>query len=278
MGDLRNSIGGMLCSQILKGLTPFEVSEWASSSVIIAPHPDDETLGCGGVVHKMAAAGARIEFVFVTDGAASHPGLFAPEALRDMREKEAIDAAARLGVSAERVTFLRFPDGRADRHVGEIAAAIAPLLERWRPRSVFVTHAQDPLADHVGVNRAVREALAGGGRPTTVFEYPIWYWYHWPWVRLRKDAPGMWRKTLRQTIRTVAGLRAISTFNCCAYVGDVLAVKRDALAAHVSQTMRPEGRSDWLTLADLSDGDFLACLLSEHEIFTRYEVNAARPG
>jgi LmbE family N-acetylglucosaminyl deacetylase len=57
-------------------------------------------------------------------------------------------------------------------------------------------------------------------------------------------------------------------------VGDLLQRKRQALAAHVSQTERPAGRDDWMTLEDLSRGDFVARLLVDYEAFTRYEVNA----
>jgi LmbE family N-acetylglucosaminyl deacetylase len=273
MDAVRGTVCAMLDRRMRGRLTPFEVSDWTASAVIFAPHPDDETLGCGGVACKKLAAGAEVRFVFVTDGAASHAGL-APDILRTLREAEAVEAVRRLGAPAEAVTFLRFPDGAASDHMDAITKAIEPLLAAWRPQSVFVTHAKDPPADHAAVNASVRAAVRSFGRPMTVFEYPVWYWYHWPWVRLRGDLPGMWRTTIRQTVRTLAGLRALSEFNTQAYVGDLLQRKRQALAAHVSQTKRPPGRDDWVTLEDLARGDFVARLLGEYEAFTRYKVNA----
>jgi LmbE family N-acetylglucosaminyl deacetylase len=148
-----------------------------------------------------------------------------------------------------------------------------PLLRAWQPQSVFVTHAKDPPSDHIAVNAAVRAALHVHGLPLTVFEYPVWYWYHWPWVRALGDLPNMWRMTLRQTVKTAAGLRALFTLNALAHIGEVIDVKRHALGAHVSQTQRLGDKDDWQTLSDLSEGDFVARLLADYEMFTRYEVN-----
>ncbi len=263
----------MLDNRMQERLKPFEVDDWKSSAVIFAPHPDDETLGCGGVAAKKIAAGAQVRFVFVTDGAASHPGLMTREDLRNTREAEAQEAVRRLGGASEDVTFLRFPDGEASQHIDEMAEAIALLLDSWQPRSVFVTHAKEPPPDHIAVNAAVGAALREHGRPVTVYEYPVWYWYHWPWTSMSGDMPYMQRLTLKQTIKTAAGCRALTTLNRVAYVGDVIEVKRDALAAHASQTERPENQDDWQTLSDLSGGDFVRRLLADHEMFTCYDVN-----
>lgn len=271
----RRTICTMLDHAMRRRAKPFEVADWTSSAVVFAPHPDDETLGCGGIAAKKLAAGAAVRFVFVTDGTASHPTLVAPDALREMREAEALEAVRRLGVtSSEDARFLRFPDGAAGDHIDAIAEASASLLDEWRPQSVFVTHAKEPPPDHAAVNAAVWAAVRARARPVSVFEYPVWYWYHWPWMRFGGDLPRMWRTTLGQTLRTGAGLGALSTFDTVAYVGDVLDVKRRALAAHVSQMGPVEDGDGWHTLSDLSRGDFLARLVDDFEFFTRYEANA----
>lgn len=254
-------------------LAGFAREDWAASAVVVAPHPDDETLGCGGVICKKIAAGAEVRFVFVTDGAASHRLAAGPEALGRQRAAEALQAARCLGVAAERVTFLDMPDGRAGEHEAEIAVRLAALLRLWAPEAVFVVHGGDPPADHRAAFAAVTEAIRSYGQPVTVFEYPVWYWYHWPWIALGGDSPGMWRRNLRQTLRTWAGLRAFSQLNVMADVSDVAEVKRRALCAHRSQTERPEGRPDWPVLADLGRGAFLARLTGDHETFRRSRAN-----
>ena len=106
----------------------------------------------------------------------------------------------------------------------------------------------------------------------TVFEYPLWYWYHWPWVPIFGDGYGMWKKALRQSIITGFGTRAISTLNASARVADFRDQKQAALAAHVSQVSKPEGEDEWPILAEVGHGGFLARLMSEYEYFTRYHL------
>jgi LmbE family N-acetylglucosaminyl deacetylase len=272
MTNVRLAACRLLESLLHHRLEPFRPEDWAGSAVVFAPHQDDETLGCGGAAHKIIVSGGAVRFVFVTDGAASHHGRIEPERLRRVRQDEAIEAVRRLGAPTDNVTFLRFPDGTAEHHIPAIAAATEPLLAAWRPQCVFLPHAQDPHPDHVAVNAAVRAALRNHGHAVTVFEYPVWYWYHWPWVRIAGDLSGMWRKTVRQTLKTGAGVRALYTFNTLADIRDVRSVKREALAAHASQTTRPMDFQDWPILADLSQGDFLAQLVADYEAFTRYEV------
>ncbi|TJV82375.1 MAG: PIG-L family deacetylase, partial [Mesorhizobium sp.] len=128
MWTFRRTFSTMLDSQLRLRLRPFEIGDWSASAVIVAPHPDDETLGCGGVAAKKIASGAQVRFVFVTDGAASHRHLMHPETLRATREAEAIEAVHRLGASSESVTFLRLPDGAANHHVHEITDAVVSML------------------------------------------------------------------------------------------------------------------------------------------------------
>ena len=270
MTNARRTVCKILDSLLHRRVDPFRPEDWSGGTVVFAPHPDDETLGCGGVAHKIMLSGGEVRFVFVTDGATSHR--IDPERLRQMRQDEAIEAVRRLGAPSEKVTFMRFPDGAATDHIPAIVAATENLIAGWRPQCVFLPHALDPTPDHLAVNTAVRAALLNNGRAVTVFEYPVWYWYHWPWVRVTGDLPGMWRTTVRQTLKTGAGVRALYTFNTLADIRDVRSVKREALAAHASQTTRPTNVQDWPILADLSQGDFVAQLVAEYETFTRYEI------
>jgi LmbE family N-acetylglucosaminyl deacetylase len=267
----RRRIGYALDRCFEARFSALDEDEWGRSAIVVAPHPDDETLGCGGVVAKKIAAGARVHFVFVTDGTASHPAL-APYTLREIREMEAREAVTRLGALPEHATFLRIRDGSAAAHMDTIAAEIAALLEVLAPECVFIPHAQDFTSDHVAVNLAVRRALGRRSVPVTVLEYPVWYWYHWPWIGIGGDLPRMWRVALRQTMRTRMGLGSLGTLNTRAYVGDALPQKRAALDAHASQMQRRA--ADWPILADVGCGDFLARLLSDHELFKRYRLHA----
>src|SRR5665213_2709092 len=88
----------------------------SGGKLIIAPHPDDETLGCGGLIASQARAGQAVDIVFLTDGAASHPGhpTLSPAQLAGARRDEAVAAAAILGVRADRLHFFNLPDSTLD--------------------------------------------------------------------------------------------------------------------------------------------------------------------
>jgi LmbE family N-acetylglucosaminyl deacetylase len=151
------------------------------SAVIVAAHPDDEILGAGGTMAMLAAAGARLRLIAVTDGEASHPEA-EPEAISRVRTAESAAARHVLGVQHIEVIRLHLPDtGLSDREdelasrLRELCAGFAVCLAPWEA---------DAHADHEAAGRAARQAA----RP--VLSYPIWMW-HWakpadrrvPWPR-----------------------------------------------------------------------------------------------
>ncbi len=81
--------------------------------VVIAPHPDDESLACGGLIAEAHAEGRPVRVVIVSDGTGSHPAskTYPRARLRELRENEAREAVAELGLDPGReVVFLRLPD------------------------------------------------------------------------------------------------------------------------------------------------------------------------
>ncbi|WP_267427402.1 PIG-L deacetylase family protein [Methylobacterium sp. GC_Met_2] len=152
----------------------------AGGLVIVAPHPDDESLGCGGLIAAARAAERPVRLVVVSDGCGSHTHslLYPPEKLRTLREAETLRAVAILGLAAEDVTFLRLPDARVPSHgpVAEDAArAMAQAASACGASAVFVTWRHDPHCDHKAA-----AAIVGLARPhmpgVRVYEYPVWGW------------------------------------------------------------------------------------------------------
>ena len=95
--------------------------------LIIAPHPDDETLGCGGITALLKARGQAVRIIIVTDGS----GASIPEPRPDLasvRRKESIQAARVLGIEMEDIVFLSYKDGEALQHISQIANDIASQL------------------------------------------------------------------------------------------------------------------------------------------------------
>src|ERR1700677_2938230 len=80
--------------------------------LILAPHADDESLGCGGLIAACCERGQLPFVVILTDGAASHPGSkqYPPQRLRQLRAEEARKAVEKLGLASENLAFFDYPD------------------------------------------------------------------------------------------------------------------------------------------------------------------------
>ncbi|MGI4936436.1 MAG: PIG-L deacetylase family protein, partial [Janthinobacterium lividum] len=165
---------------------------------VIAPHPDDEILGCGGLIRSLVALGRAVTVLAVTDGTASHPGsaLWTPEQLGQIRASESLQALEELGTPDVALFRLGFDDGQLMAQ----ARRLQEVLERrLAPRDVvFATWQLDGHPDHEAVGAAALAAAAKTG--ATVIQVPVWMW-HWarpgdprvPWpnaVRLQLDLPG----------------------------------------------------------------------------------------
>ena len=149
--------------------------------LVVAPHPDDDVLACGGTIARGAVERAEIRILYVTDGAASHLGslTYPPQRLRAVRENEAKAAAALLGIAPAQLHFLREPDSELARTgpaARKLAARIAAQLVAFVPTIVLSPWVRDGHRDHVAVSLAVRRALAlvGFTPPATLYEYTVW--------------------------------------------------------------------------------------------------------
>ena len=162
-------------------------------AVIIAPHPDDEVLGCGGLLQQLAALGRSIQIISVTDGSASHPGsrTWSCQRLSVVRPQESVEALHRLGLPLHSLQWIR--GGFSDSAVATEEKRLSEFLQRYlRPDDVvFSPWSEDGHSDHEAVGRASAQAARAVG--ATFHELPIWTW-HWaspedsqiPWQRARK--------------------------------------------------------------------------------------------
>lgn len=177
---------------------------------IVAPHPDDESLGCGGLIALLCQAGNRVRVIVVSDGSKSHPDStqFPPAALRDLRAREALAATATLGLSGDCVCFMKLPDTAVPRRgsagFSEAASTMERLLSGFD--TVVAPYRDDAHSDHQASFELAREALARRPDEGRLLEYAIW-------PGERGLPPAQWRLDIR----------------------DVLPRKRAAIACHRSQ-------------------------------------------
>lgn len=253
----------------------FGESELADSAIVFAPHPDDETLGCGGTIIKKKRAGAKIRIVFTTDGRHAQE-LIPEEKMKTIRESEAIAAARLLGLEDNEVIFLEFEDTKLRENEENAIGKVTEIIQQEQPTQVFIPYYKDILPDHILTNRIVLSALQACGKRSVVFEYPVWFWDHWPWVSVSWCSQHKRHILVGLKCNLLAGLRLLRDFRCYVYTGDVLKLKRAALENYKSQMRRPIPDPNRPMLAEVSNGEFLQCFYQEHEIFRRYCFNGKR--
>ena len=124
--------------------------------LVVAAHPDDEVLGCGGVMARHTAQGDEVHVLVVSRGI---PEIFPPKEIEETR-KELCLAHQILGVT--HVYFLDFPAPKLDVIPGhQLADAIGQVLQSFQPRVIYLPHRGDLHADH----RAVYYATLVAARP-----------------------------------------------------------------------------------------------------------------
>lgn len=138
-------------------------------ALVLAPHPDDESIGCGGTVRKYVESGAKVWVAVLTDGRAGDPELRAlpsddpqrkrrEDELVQRRKDETLAALEVLGV--EEHCFLGAADGALDRHAAQIASRLADILSGWRPDIVLLPFLTDRHRDHFATNSCLLEAAS----------------------------------------------------------------------------------------------------------------------
>lgn len=160
--------------------------------LVVAPHPDDETLGCGGLLAAAERAGVPGRVLILTDGAGSHPNSAShpPERLVALRRREAEAALRALGLPDGRLDQLALRDAATPADGPEFDAAVDAVAARAAAagaRTLFVTWNRDPHCDHETGFAMARAAAARLG--LRLWAYPIWGLHLPPGAELDEATP-----------------------------------------------------------------------------------------
>ena len=191
--------------------------EALSPMLILSPHQDDETLGCGGLIAMACALGLAPRVAYLTDGAASHRGSpsWPAHRLAAARRREARRALRVLGVRSRDIRFLGWPDGRPATPGTPAHEAAADDLKAWvrsrPPRSVLSTWRGEPHCDHEAAADLADVLAARLAGPVRRLDFIVWGWTR---PELAAEPKGVWALDCRS----------------------VIALRRRALACHRTQT------------------------------------------
>lgn len=197
----------------------------------VAAHPDDIESWCAGTLARSIKLGASVRLLLVTSG---EQGSNDPESKREtvgpMREREALEAARRLGLAE--VGFLRYPDGEVE-DTTKLRGELVEWIRRWRPEVLFTHDPVHPLPvylchrDHRVVGRVALDAVYPFARDHLAFSEQI-------------------RNGLKPHAVGQAWLFASSQPDTFVDITDGFDLKVSARLAHESQTVDPEAlRQSW---------------------------------
>lgn len=154
--------------------------------LLLSPHPDDETFGCGGLILRLIKQGSQVYVVFMTDGEGAYPAsVILPEELKNRRLTLARSAAAILGIPAENVYTMGWNDGKINETMND-ATEMEVLMEQLKPDAVLSPHPFEGWADHVATSQLADRLVASCGFPVSNYKYCVWLWYSMPYDRIGK--------------------------------------------------------------------------------------------
>lgn len=150
------------------------VEGWSAAqkpTVVVAPHPDDETLGAGGLIAMQRSRQIPVKLLAVTNGEAAYPDM--PD-LGRMRQMEQTGAAEALGVMSDSIVHLGFDDSNVAESEAALTDRIAASIDS---NTLLVSPWQhDPHPDHEACGRAA--ATAARRKGATLVSYFFWTWHH----------------------------------------------------------------------------------------------------
>jgi LmbE family N-acetylglucosaminyl deacetylase len=246
-------------SLLRKGSDITEASK-GRSCVVLAPHPDDETLACGATIARKRASNTPVHILIACNGGLSHKSaIISSNELVGIRARETRAATQALGVPEDDVVFLGIPDLEVPQNIDVLTDRLLGMVEEFRVDEVFAPSPLDGQPDHRNLGLAVRTLRRTGRLRCEVLEYPVWSWARGPWFSMGGTPR---QRAWRLVADPISSLRlelAPQIVSSDGYVN----TKKQAIAMYRSQMTNFTGERDWWSF----DESFVNCFLGPYEIF-----------
>jgi LmbE family N-acetylglucosaminyl deacetylase len=189
-------------------------------TLIVAPHPDDETLGCGGLIALKRERNVNVRIVFLTSGERSLISCanIGPEEVGRIRRQQAIEVTEYLGLRAGDLIWFGFPDEKIPRRnepgFSEAVNILRAEMERTPTEEIYCPHPHEGHHDHEAAADMTLEAIRQCRLPVHLFYYVIWTWFNGPWgIKKKLNVSKAWRLNIRHVIDKKS--RAIDRYLYC---------------------------------------------------------------
>ncbi|QCT93958.1 PIG-L family deacetylase [Caminibacter mediatlanticus TB-2] len=149
------------------------------NTMIIAPHPDDETFGCGGLIAKKTKLKSNVYIVFLTNGENSLQDINKEEIIKN-RKKSSINALSKLGISNKNIFWLNYVDGSIPRkdfnEFNQLIEKILEIINKYEIKELYVPHYLEGWSDHLAAYEVGIEILKNSN--INLYLYFVWTLYY----------------------------------------------------------------------------------------------------
>jgi len=151
--------------------------------LIVSPHPDDETLGCGMLIKSLVENQQKVKIIILSRGEGSMPDSdISPEAIAKIRKELAIRAIGTTGLTSTDLSILNFPDGRfADVSDNDISC-LRKKIETFNPDTIIIPHPWELSPDHMFATDILRRLCKQ--KKFKLLYYCVWVYYHMPLIKI----------------------------------------------------------------------------------------------
>ena len=163
-------------------LNDVKLPEKGQKVMVFSPHPDDETIACGGYIAESVQREAEVTIVLVTDGN--------KRSLKDLRYSEFKTATSVLGVPTNNLIFLNYPDGKlAQQSQAELEKIFQNQIDSYHPDIVLYPHPGDTHQDHATISKIIEKILEQSPNKKIAYKYLV---HHHLYPRPKKYAPDLY--------------------------------------------------------------------------------------
>ena len=163
-------------------LNDVKLPEKGQKVLVFSPHPDDETIACGGYIIESVQRGAEVKIVLITDGDKRN--------LKNLRYSEFETATSVLGVTANHLIYLNYSDGKlAQQSQVELEKVFQNQIDDYNPDIVLFPHPSDTHKDHAIISKIVEKILEQSPNKKIAYKYLV---HHNLYPHPKKYAPDLY--------------------------------------------------------------------------------------
>lgn len=200
-------------------LNDVKLPEKGQKVLVFSPHPDDETIACGGYIAQSEQRGAEVKIVLVTDGN--------KHGLQNLRYSEFKTATSILGVPVNNLIFLNYPDGKlTQQSQTELEKIFQNQIDSYHPDIILYPHPSDTHKDHITIGKIVEKILEQSPNKKIAYKYLV---HHHLYPRPEKYAPDLYTLPPISLIGFDGGWERLMLSE------ETKNLKQEALAAYKSQ-------------------------------------------